>query len=72
MNGHNFASGTNASTPAALIAETHWETKWLSADSAFDPAYERTNAALRRWVDGMEQALIANTTRRAPGLRVAR
>ena len=47
-----------------LISETHWETKWIAAESTFDPAYERTTAALRRWIDGMEQALIANTGQR--------
>jgi len=53
-------------TPApALIAENHWETRWHAAEAVFDPAYERTNAALRRWIDGMEQALIANMNRRA-------
>jgi hypothetical protein len=45
------------------IAENHWETRWISAEGAFDPAYERTTAALRRWVDGMEQALVARATR---------
>ena len=39
--------------------ESNWETRWISTESTFDPAYERTNAALRRWVDGMEQALLA-------------
>lgn len=55
-----------AAVPASVspIAESHWETKWIMPDSAFDPAYERTNAALRRWVDGMEQALISGALRR--------
>jgi hypothetical protein len=41
--------------PASAIA--HWEAKWFSAGSTFDPAYDRATAALRRWVDGMEAAL---------------
>ena len=48
--------------------ETRWENRWISAESTFDPAYERTNAALRRWVDGMEQALLARATCRRAGL----
>jgi hypothetical protein len=48
-----------------LIAETHWETKWIAADSAFDPTYERTTEALRRWVAGMEQALISSASPRS-------
>ena len=48
--------------------ESNWETRWISTESTFDPAYERTNAALRRWVDGMEQALLAGATRRRAGL----
>jgi hypothetical protein len=52
-----------AATTVPLIAETHWETKWIAAESVFDPTYERTTAALRRWVDGMEQALIAGAAR---------
>jgi hypothetical protein len=40
------------------IAQTHWEAKWINAEGTFDPAYERTTAALRRWVDGMEEALL--------------
>jgi hypothetical protein len=46
------------------IAETHWETKWINAEGTFDPAYERTTAALRRWVDGMEKALANSATHR--------
>jgi hypothetical protein len=81
MNRRNFTRGpqspggsedTGIASGPALIAETHWEAKWLTADSAFDPAYERTNAALRRWVDGMEQALIANMSRRASPIRAVR
>jgi hypothetical protein len=56
-------------TNAPLIAENHWETRWNAAEAVFDPAYERTNAALRRWVDGMEQALIANMNRRSRATR---
>ena len=59
-------------TPHSPIAENRWDTKWISADGAFDPAYERTNAALRRWIDGMEQALVAKASRRtsfSPTLR---
>jgi hypothetical protein len=41
--------------------ETGWESRWISVEGTFDPAYERTNAALRRWVDGMEQALLTAT-----------
>jgi len=52
-------------TPRTSIAENHWETRWISAEGAFDPAYERTTAALRRWVDGMELALIAKASRQA-------
>ncbi len=44
------------------IANTHWEdqglaTRGFAAGSAFDPSYDRTTAALRRWLDGMEAAL---------------
>jgi hypothetical protein len=42
------------------IAENHWEVRWIAAEGTFDPGYERITAALRRWVDGMEQALIAS------------
>ena len=52
-------------TARTSIAENHWETRWIAAEGAFDPAYERTTAALRRWLDGMEQALIANASRQA-------
>jgi hypothetical protein len=50
----------------APIAQTHWEAKWITAEGTFDPAYERTTAALRRWVDGMEEALVkrASVSRR--------
>ena len=51
----------------STIAENHWETRWIAAEGTFDPAYERTNAALRRWIDGMEQALLASAARRGPG-----
>ena len=51
-------------TPHSPIAENRRETNWISADGALDPAYERTNAALRRWIDGMEQALVAKASRR--------
>ena len=54
------------STPTTL--EANWEARWISADVALDPAYERTNAALRRWVDGMEQALLASASSRRVGL----
>jgi hypothetical protein len=54
------------STPTTL--ESNWEARWISADGTFDPAYERTNAALRRWVDGMEQALLASASSRHAGL----
>jgi hypothetical protein len=56
----------------ATNAGANWETRWISAEGAFDPSYERTNAALRRWVDGMEQALLAATataSNRAGGTR---
>jgi len=56
----------------ALIAEPHWETKWIAAKGTFDPAYERTTAALRRWVDGMEAAFVkqpARRQRRVPATR---
>ena len=48
--------------------ETGWESRWISVEGTFDPAYERTNAALRRWVDGMEQALLASASSRRAGL----
>jgi len=51
-------------TPRTSIAENHWETRWIAAEGAFDPAYERTTAALRRWVDGMELALVAKASRK--------
>ena len=57
---------------ASTIAQNHWETKWVTAEGAFDPAYERTNLALRRWVDGMEAALAsgqARSVRRVNGSR---
>ncbi len=47
---------------------TDWEARWISPESTFDPTYERTNAALRRWVDGMEQALLASASSRHVGL----
>ena len=52
-------------TQPTLIAESRWETRWISAETTIDPTYERTTAALRRWVDGMEQALVANASRRS-------
>ena len=33
------------------------EARTLRAESIYDSSYERTTAALRRWVDGMEAAL---------------
>ena len=39
------------------IATSHWEARTFLAESVFDPSYERANAALRRWVEGMEAAL---------------
>jgi len=45
-----------------------WESRWASAEGSFDPAYERANAALRRWVDGMEQAVLAGAASRRVGL----
>jgi len=54
---------TSATTTAATAGQD-WESRWVSAEGAFDPSYERTNAALRRWVDGMEQALAGATARR--------
>ena len=48
--------------------EPNWEARWISAEGTFDPAYERTNAALRRWVDGMEQALLESAASRRAGL----
>jgi hypothetical protein len=54
------------STPTT--PEHNWETRWISAEVTFDPAYERTNAALRRWLDGMEQALLASAAGRRAGL----
>ena len=47
----------------------HWETKWIAAEGAFDPAYERTNLALRRWIDGMEAAVALSTAQGAPRTR---
>jgi hypothetical protein len=53
----------------STTTETNWEARWISAEVTFDPAYERTNAALRRWVDGMEQAILTSTaTSRRTGL----
>lgn len=56
----------------ALMAETHWESKWITAEGTFDPSYERTTEALRRWIDGMEQALIANAARTWRGTQTTR
>ena len=39
------------------LANTTGEARWVAAGSAFDPSYDRTTAALRRWLDGMEAAL---------------
>lgn len=39
------------------LATSHWEARTFLAESVFDPSYERANAALRRWVEGMEAAL---------------
>jgi hypothetical protein len=63
---------TDLATEDTLIAETHWETRWIAAESTFDPAYERTTAALRRWVDGMEQALVADAGKRRRSPRAPR
>jgi hypothetical protein len=52
----------------STITENRWEAPWTAAEGTFDPAYERTNAALRRWVDGMEQALLAGASHRRAGL----
>jgi hypothetical protein len=54
------------------INESSWEARWVSADGPFDPAYERTNAALRRWVDGMEQALLTGASTAGAGRAAAR
>jgi hypothetical protein len=51
----------------STTTETNWEARWISAEVTFDPAYERTNAALRRWVDGMEQAILTSTASRHAG-----
>jgi hypothetical protein len=58
------------STPTMTEAAAghDWESRWASAEAAIDPAYERANAALRRWVDGMEQALLAGAASRRAGL----
>jgi hypothetical protein len=64
--------GTDLVADDTLIAETHWETRWIAAESTFDPAYERTTAALRRWVDGMEQALVADAGKRRRHARAPR
>jgi hypothetical protein len=63
---------TDLAADDTLIAETHWETRWIAAESTFDPAYERTTAALRRWVDGMEQALVADAGKRRRHARARR
>lgn len=60
---------SQSATSPAPIAENHWETRWIAAEAVFDPAYERTNQALRRWIDGMEQALLANLNRHARATR---
>ena len=59
---------THEQTPIAEVhwAETHWETKWIAAEGTFDPAYQRTTEALRRWLDGMEAALVTQPPRRPP------
>jgi hypothetical protein len=54
-------------TPST-IAEPRWETRWIAAEGALDPTYERTNAALRRWIDGMERALLTGASSRRAGL----
>ena len=58
------------STPTLTEATGHdWESRWASAEATIDPAaYERANAALRRWVDGMEQAVLAGAASRRVGL----
>ena len=48
--------------------DSRWETRGSTTDTVLDPAYERTNAALRRWIDGMEQALLAGASHRRAGL----
>jgi hypothetical protein len=55
---------TSATTLEATAGKD-WESRWVSAEGTFDPSYERTNAALRRWIDGMEQALAGASARRA-------
>lgn len=45
-------------------ATSHWEARTFLAESVFDPSYERANAALRRWVEGMEAALVTAARKR--------
>jgi hypothetical protein len=58
-----------AVTTPARPPENLWDSRWIAAEAVFDPTYERTNAALRRWIDGMEQALLANMNRRTRATR---
>ena len=41
--------------------EQSWDTRWISAEGTFDPAYERTHAALRRWVDQVRKERLGST-----------
>ena len=56
---------TYQSTPA--VAER--EARTGLAESVYDSSYERTTAALRRWVDGMEAALAHSAPRKTKEVR---
>ena len=36
---------------------SQWQARWFATSGTLDPSYDRTTAALKRWVDGMEAAL---------------
>ena len=57
MNEHHD-NCSNAEREAALSI-SQWQAKWFAGSGALDPSYDRTTAALKRWVDGMEAALNA-------------
>ena len=43
---------------SASESRASWDGTWAGLAAALDPKYEKTTAALQRWVDGMEEALI--------------
>jgi uncharacterized protein YgfB (UPF0149 family) len=55
MNEH-YDNGSKAEREQAHSL-SQWQARWLATLGTADPSYDRTTAALKRWVDGMEAAL---------------